>query len=34
MTRRQVSTLPRDVEAAMREVHTDLGKDTLYPAGH
>lgn len=34
MSRRQVSTLPRDVEAALRELHTALGKATMYPAGH
>jgi hypothetical protein len=34
MSRREVSTLPRDVEAALRELHTALGKATMYPAGH
>jgi HEAT repeat protein len=34
MSRHQASTLPRELDAALRELHTALGKATMYPAGH
>jgi hypothetical protein len=34
MTRPPVSGLPREIDAALREFHTALGKASMYPTGH
>lgn len=34
MSRRESAALPREVDAALRDLHTALGKATMYPAGH
>ncbi len=34
MTRRTSAAIPREVDAALRDLHTALGKATMYPVGH